>query len=106
FDRNFHKLSQVMLHKSLRTETRTTLMDCIPAEKVQQYKAECATKHERVEGLLNELDKYFEQVSQGVKGCIESDAVNSGRSEEMDRLLADLAALVDGQQADAATIKQ
>lgn len=105
FDRNFHKLSQVTLHKSLRTETRTTLMDCIPAEKVQHYKAECATKHERVEGLLNELDKYFEQVSQGVLGCIESDAINTGRFEEMQKLLANLAALVDGQQSDAATVK-
>lgn len=106
FDKNFHKLSQVKLHKSLRTESRTTLMDCIPAEKVQQYKSECATKHERVEGLLNELDKYFDQVSQGVQACTQNDTAGPMRFGELRQLLSELTALVNAQQSDAPTVRQ
>eukprot|EP00939_MAST-03C_sp_MAST-3C-sp1_P004936 g4936.t1 len=87
FDSSLQRLCRVYLHPKLRAPQRTTLVDCVPINRLKRWASECTNSQEQLHSKLADLDQVYRATTDGVRqlsvplgGSIESSSSSIRRT--------------------------
>jgi len=67
FDDSLQRLCRVHLHPKLKSEERSSLIDCVPVNRLKRWASECTHSQELLQSKLADLDQVYRATTDGVR---------------------------------------